>query len=164
MTSSVFPPAGSFGKVQRVVNGIGGPNPVPWITSQKYPHLGGPDSRTDIRGGIEAAGIAHLRRFVEDGGLFIPIASMTEVPVAYGLVESVAVARPDKLKVVGSVLSANITDNLSPIGYGYERNLGVYLNRGLVLETGIKAVIGSEIEDLLGGGASAGRPSGARRA
>ncbi|OGD18782.1 MAG: hypothetical protein A2W03_14890 [Candidatus Aminicenantes bacterium RBG_16_63_16] len=156
----VLPPAGKFGKVQRVVNGIGGANPVPWMKTEKYPHLGGPDSRADIRGGIEAAGIAHLREFVEDGGLFIPITSMAEVPIAYGLVESVAVARPDKLKVVGSVLSANINDNLSPIGYGYERNLGVYFSGGPVLETGTKAVIGSEIEDLFGGGASAGRPSG----
>jgi len=156
----IFPPAGSLGKVQRVVNGIGSPNPVPWMKTEKYPNLGGPDSREDIRGGIEAAGIAHLRRFVEDGGLFMPIASMGEVPIAYGLVESVAVAKPDKLKVVGSVLSANINDILSPIGYGYERNLGVYFSGGPVFETGAKAVIGSEIEELFGGGASAGRPSG----
>ena len=156
----IFPPAGSLGKVQRVVNGIGSVNPVPWVKSEKYPSLGGPDSREDIRGGIEIAGIAHLQKFVEQGGLFIPITSTAEVPIAYGLVESVAVAKPEKLKVTGSVLSANITDISSPIGYGYERNLGVYFSGGPVFETGTKAVIGEEIEDLFGGGASAGRPSG----
>jgi Zinc carboxypeptidase len=156
----IFPPAGSLGKIQRVVNGIGGANPVPWVKSEKYPNLGGPDSREDIRGGIEIAGIAHLRKFVEQGGLFVPITSMAEVPIAYGLVESVAVAKPEKLKVTGAVLSANINDISSPVGYGYERNLGVYFNGGPVFETGTKAVIGAEIEDLFGGGASAGRPSG----
>ena len=67
---------------------------------------------------------------------------------------------PQKLKAMGSVLSANITDMLSPIGYGYDRNLGVYFNGGPIFETGIKAVTGMEIEEMLGGGASAGRPSG----
>jgi hypothetical protein len=156
----IFPPAGMLGKAQRVVNGIDGGNPVPWMKTEKYPNLGGPDSREDIRGGIEISGVMHLRRFIEQGGLFVPIASMAEVPIAYGLVESVAVVRPDKLKVTGSVLSANVTDTTSPIGYGYERNLGVYFSGEPVLETGMKAVTGAELEDLLGGGPASGRPSG----
>jgi hypothetical protein len=156
----IFPPAGMLGKSQRIVNGIGGDNPIPWIKTEKYPHLGGPDSREDIRGGIELKGIVHLRRFIEQGGLFVPITSMADLPISYGLVESVAVAKTQKLKVAGSVLSANITDILSPIGYGYDRNLGVYFGGGPVFETGVKAVTGMEIEEMLGGGASAGRPSG----
>jgi hypothetical protein len=156
----IFPPAGMLGKAQRVVNGIGGGNPIPWMKTDKYPNLGGPDSREDIRGGIEIGGMLHLRRFIEQGGLFVPITSAADVPIAYGLVESVAVAKPEKLKVIGSVLSANITDATSPIGYGYDRNLGVYFSGEPVLETGMKAVTGAEIEDLLGGGSAAGRPSG----
>ncbi|MGB7297067.1 MAG: M14 family zinc carboxypeptidase [Candidatus Aminicenantales bacterium] len=156
----IFPPAGMMGKSQRTVNGIGGENPIPWMKSEKYPHLGVPDSREDIRGGIELQGIAHLRRFIEEGGLFIPITSMADLPISYGIVESVAVIRPQKLKAGGSVLSANITDLLSPIGYGYDRNLGVYFGGGPVFETGFKAVIGMEIEELLAGGPEAGRPSG----
>ena len=156
----IFPPGGMLGKSQRIVNGIGGENPIPWIRTEKYPHLGGPDSREDIRGGIELKGIVHLRRFIEQGGLFVPITSMADLPISYGLVESVAVAKTQKLKVAGSVLSANITDLLSPIGYGYDRNLGVYFSGGPVFETGVKAVTGMEIEEMLGGGASAGRPSG----
>jgi hypothetical protein len=156
----IFPPAGMLGKSQRIVNGIGGENPIPWTKTEKYPHLGGPDSRKDIRGGIELKGIINLRRFIEQGGLFIPITSMADLPISYGMVESVAVTTPQKLKAVGSILSANVTDMLSPIGYGYDRNLGVYFSGGPVFETGIKAVTGMEIEEMLGGGASAGRPSG----
>ena len=155
----IFPPSGLFGKVQRVVNGIGGENPIPWKKTEKYPNLGGPDSRDDIRGGLELKGIAHIKDFIDKGGLFIPIASMAELPISYGIVESVAIAKPNKLKVVGAVLSANITDSISPIGYGYERNLGVYFSGSPVLETGMKAVTGADIEELLGGVMS-GRPSG----
>ncbi len=157
----IFPPAGMFGKAQRVVNGIGGETPVPWQKTEKYPHLGGPDSRDDIRGGLELKGVLHLKEFVEQGGLFIPITSSSELPTSYGLVESVAVTKPQKLRVAGSVLSANITDIMSPIGYGYDRNLGVYFNNGPVLETGMKAVTGGmDLEELFGGGGAKERASG----
>ncbi len=156
----IFPPSELFGKAQRVVNGIGGATPIAWKKSERYPNLGGPDSRDDIRGGLELKGIVHLKEFIDKGGLFIPITSSSEVPIAYGLVESVAVTEPSKLKVAGSVLSANITDALSPIGYGFERNLGVYFSGGPVFETGMKAVTGADLSELLGGGGPAGRPSG----
>jgi len=156
----IFPPAGMLGKSQRLVNGIGGEDPIPWKKTDRYPSLGAPDSRDDIRGGLELKGIEHLKDFISQGGLFVPITSSADLPISYGIVESVAVARTQKLKMGGSVLSANISDALSPIGYGYERNLGVYFNGDPVLETGMKAVIGADITDLLGGGAGAGRPSG----
>lgn len=157
----IFPPSGFFGKAQRIVNGIGGETPVPWKKTEKYPNLGGPDSRDDIRGGLELKGVLHLKEFVEQGGLFIPITSNAELPVSYGLVESVAVVKSQKLKVIGSVLSANITDITSPIGYGYDRNLGVYFSGDPVLETGMKAVTGGmDIEELLGGAAAKERASG----
>jgi hypothetical protein len=155
----VFPPSGFIGKATRLVNGIGGKEPIPWKKSEKYPNLGGPDSRDDIRGGLELAGIVHLKSFIEQGGLFIPITGMAELPVSYGIVESVAVANPPNLRVSGSVLSANISDLLSPIGYGYDRNMGVYFSGGPVLEAGMKAVTGAPIEDMFGG-SSKDRPSG----
>jgi hypothetical protein len=156
----IFPPAGMLGKSQRVVNGIGGAEPVPYKKTEKYPNIGTPDGRDDIRGGIELAGILHLKKFLDDGGLFVPITGMADLPISYGLVESVAVAEPKKLKVAGSVLSANVTDTTSPIGYGYERNLGVYFGGGPVLETGMKAALGVDVGELMGGGEAAGRPSG----
>jgi hypothetical protein len=156
----IFPPASLIGKISRVVNGISGKEPIPYKKTEKYPNIGTPDSRDDIRGGIELAGIAHLKDFIERGGLFIPIMSMAELPISYGIVESVASVEPKKLKAVGSVFSANISDMIHPIGYGYDRNLAVYYKGSPIFETGIKAAIGMEIEDIAGGGAGAGRPSG----
>jgi len=156
----LFPPTGGFGKIQRIVNGIGGETPIPWKKSDKYPNLGGPDSKDDIRGGLELKGILHLKEFIEKGGLFIPVTLTATLPIDYGLVESVAVIKPAKLKVIGSVLSANITDPLSPIIYGYERNLGVYFSGAPVFETGTKSVLGDISFEELIGGETKERPSG----
>ncbi|MEN6311319.1 MAG: hypothetical protein ABFD80_07240, partial [Acidobacteriota bacterium] len=157
----IFPPAAMMGKSQRLVNGLGGAEPVPYKKTERYPHIGTPDGRDDIRGGIELRGIANLSRFIEQGGLFVPIMSMADLPISYGIVESVAVTEPKKLRAVGSVLSASVSDPQSPIGYGYEGSLGVYFSGGPVFETGLKAVLGVDLEELLGDGVdAAGRASG----
>jgi hypothetical protein len=137
----IFPPV-MFGKAQRLVNGISGESPIPWMKSEKYPHLGGPDSSEDIRGGIGLEGILHLKKFIEEGGLFIPITNTASIPIDYGLVESVAVIKPEKLKTAGSVLEARFSDFNSPVAYGYDRTLAVYFNGAPVLETGMKAATG----------------------
>lgn len=147
----IFPPV-MFGKAQRLVNGISGDSPIPWRKSEKYPHLGGPGSLDDIRGGMGLEGVLHLKKFIERGGLFIPITSNASLPIDYGLVESVAVVKPKKLKTAGSVLQARIIDSQSPVTYGYGRNLAVYFNGAPVLETGMKAATGGlDIEDLMNG-------------
>jgi len=155
----IFPPV-AFGRAQRLVNGIGGDEPVPWKKTDKYPNLGGPDSRDDVRGGMELEGILHLKQFIEEGGLFIPITTNASLPIDYGIVESVAVTKPANLKMSGSVIQARISDTRSPVVYGYDKTLGVYFNGAPVLETGMKAATGGvDISALLGGGGK-GRPSG----
>jgi hypothetical protein len=154
----IFPPV-MFGKAQRLVNGISGDSPIPWKKSEKYPNLGGPDSREDIRGGMELKGILNLRRFIEEGGLFIPITTNVSLPIDYGMVESVAVVEPKNLKARGAVLETRIIDSQSPITYGYDRTLGVYFPGAPVLETGMKAVFGVDIGELFDGEPKE-RPSG----
>ncbi len=155
----IFPPV-IFGKAQRLVNGISGDSPIPWKKMEKYTHLGGPDSRDDIRGGMGIEGVVHLQKFVENGGLFIPITTNASLPIDYGIVESVAVVKTDKLKAPGSVLQARIIDNRSPVTYGYDRTLGVYFNSGPVFETGMKAATGGLDLSALIGGETGGRSSG----
>lgn len=155
----IFPPV-IFGRAQRLVNGVGGDDPIPWIQSEKYPNLGGPDSRDDIRGGMGLEGVLHLQKFIKEGGLFIPITSNASLPIDYGMIESVAVIEPDKLKMSGSVLQARIIDRRSPVTYGYGTKLGVYFSGEPVFETGMKAATGGiDISDLIGGEAKE-RPSG----
>ncbi len=156
----IFPPV-MFGKAQRLVNGIGGTEPIPWKKTPQYPHLGGPDSTDDIRGGIETKGILHLRSFIEEGGLFIPLTTNASFPIDYGMVESVMVVKPEKLKTQGAVFNARVTDIQSPIIYGYGRELGVYFGGSPVLDAGIKAVLGELAGELMSFGEEGrGRPSG----
>ena len=155
----IFPPV-IFGRVQRLVNGVSGDDPIPWTKSDKYPNLGGPDSRDDIRGGMGLEGVLHLQKFIQEGGLFIPITSNASLPIDYGMVESVAVVKPSKLKMSGPVLQARIIDRRSPVTYGYGTKLGVYFDGAPVFETGMKAATGGmDITDLFGGGTK-GRSSG----
>lgn len=155
----IFPPV-IFGKAQRLVNGISGDSPIPWKKMEKYIHLGGPDSREDIRGGMGLQGVLNLHNFIENGGLFVPITTNASLPIDYGIVESVAVAKTDNLKVMGSVLQARVIDTRSPVTYGYGRTLGVYFSGGPVLDTGIKAATGGlDLAALMDGGTE-GRASG----
>lgn len=155
----IFPPV-MFGTAQRLVNGIAGDDPIPWAASEKYPNPGGPDSRDDIRGGMEMQGVSNLMRFIKEGGLFIPITTNASLPIDYGMVENVAVVEPEKLKTAGAVLQARITDLTSPVSYGYGRTLGVHFSGTPVFETGMKAATGGlDIEAMLSG-ESSGRASG----
>ena len=83
----LFPP--TFFGLQQILNGIptrtqadgseaGGP--IPWQNSSTTPNLGGVDEAADIRGGLGFDGVAHLKKFVEDGGLFIPIGPSAHLP------------------------------------------------------------------------------------
>ncbi|MFQ6038030.1 MAG: hypothetical protein ACE5LV_05360, partial [Candidatus Aminicenantales bacterium] len=155
----IFPPV-MFGKAQRLVNGISGEDPIPWKRTKEFPHLGGPDSRDDIRGGMGLEGVLNLYRFIKEGGLFIPITTNASLPIDYGIVESVAVVKTEKLKAPGSVLQARVVDRMSPVAYGYGPTLGVYFNTAPVLETGMKAATGGmDLAAMLEGGTK-GRASG----
>jgi hypothetical protein len=77
-------------------------------------------------------------------------------------VESLAISKPKDLQATGVILNATISDAFSPVVYGYERDkpLGVYFNRGPVLETGIAASMGISTDDMREMGDVAGKPSG----
>jgi hypothetical protein len=118
----------------------------------------GPDQSDDIRGGMTLRGVLNLQKFVEDGGLFVPITNCTRVAVDYGLVSGVAIQEPRTLQARGSIYNATFADRRSPIAYGYAETLPVYFNQAPLFQ--IAATGGP------GGGAGAGeggvgaRPSG----
>jgi len=121
----VFPPA-SRGP-QAIVAGM--PmwgNPLPWKTTPLTPNIGKNDSTEDMRPGLGYAGIQHLQDFVAAGGLLIGVMDTADLAVTYGITPGVAIARPEKLKVTGSVLRAKIVDGAGPIAYGYGETLSAY--------------------------------------
>jgi hypothetical protein len=146
---------------QRLINGISGDTPIPWKKSPQYPNLGTPVSCDDIRGGMGLEGMLNLQRFVEAGGLFIPITTNVSLPINYGMVESVAVIKPEEVKAAGTILQTRVLDIMSPVTYGYDGTLGVLFSGAPVLETGMKAVLGDfDFDEMLFGKPKEPRESG----
>ncbi len=96
----IFPPVTS--SLPTLINGVrksrllddgsdfGGP--VPFKSSDLTPNLGGVDDSDDIRGGLGFDGLAHLKKFVENGGVFVPVTASAGLPVGLGMIEYVTIA------------------------------------------------------------------------
>jgi len=146
------------GSAQRVVNGLPRHgDPIPWKNSPLTPNIGmSPDTSDDIRGGMGLEGLLHVKKFVEEGGLFITIAGNAAIPIEYGLVEGVSITQTRELQARGSVYHAVVADSGSPIAYGYDDKLAVYFNQAPVLRVSLTGGV-----QLPGGASPPGsRPSG----
>ena len=113
-----------------------------------------------MRGGMSLRGVLNLQKFVEDGGLFIPITNCSRLAIDYGIVSGVAVQEPRQLQARGSVYNATFSDRRSPIAYGYAETLPIYFNQAPLFQvsTGGGGFGGGGGEG--GGGGATGRPSG----
>ncbi len=111
--------------------------PIPWQKSDVTPNWGGIDESPDIRGGLGFEGVAHLKQFVEEGGLFLAVGSSVHLPVDLGLTDSVTIADTHQLQARGSILRAKVEDAKSPIAYGYDETVGVYFNQAPVFKVSL---------------------------
>jgi len=128
----LFPPVGR--SPQQVVAGM--PmwgNALPWKTTALTPNIGGEDSTDDMRPGLGWVGLANLESFVRNGGLLITTDDTSELAVTFGLTQGVSLQRSQRLKAPGTVVRSKFVDLSSPIAYGYDENLSVYLSDGPVL-------------------------------
>jgi hypothetical protein len=142
---------------QRVVNGLPkhAPDATPWKKSDLTPTFGqAPDTADDIRGGIELAGLVNLKKFVDDGGIFVTIGGNASLPIDYGMVEGLSIVQTRDLAARGAVLRAQFNDRKSPLSYGYEDPLPVYFNQAPAFQ--LSAAGGIQF----GGGAAGQAPSG----
>src|SRR5206468_6702188 len=120
-----------------------------------------PDQSDDIRGGMSLSGVVNLQKFIEDGGLFIPITNCARVPVDYGIVTGVGILEPRQLQARGSVYNATFADRRSPIAYGYAETLPIYFNQAPLFQVAAGGGPGGGGGgEGGGGGAGDGRPSG----
>ncbi len=160
----IFPPVTS--SLPTLINGVrkrllddgsdfGGP--VPFKSTELTPNLGGVDDSNDIRGGLGFEGLAHLKTFVENGGVFVPITASAALPVGVGMLEHVAIAEPRQLQASGSVLRASVQDKRSPIAYGYDDTVALYFNEAPVFRV---SLAGGGFGRGGAGSESAARPTG----
>lgn len=157
----IFPPVG--GSSQAIVNGMPMRGaPIPWKGSDVTPNMGmAPDQTDDMRGGMSLTGVLNLQKFVEAGGLFIPITNCARVPIDYGIVSGVSINEPRQLQARGSVYNATFSDRRSPVAYGYTETLPIYFNQAPLFQVaaGGGGGFGGGGEGGPGGGPG-GRPSG----
>jgi hypothetical protein len=144
--------AGSSQSLLRGIPKVG--DPIPYKKSALTPNLGALDESDDIRGGMEAEGLAELAKFVQAGGTLITEGSTSAFVADYGLVGGVAVEHPAQLFARGSILRGQFTDLKSPITYGYDqKDIPVYFNQDPVFAVAEGRSGGS-------GGSGAGAPIG----
>ncbi len=105
---------------------------VPWEASEMYPALGHIDQTKDVRAGMGYEGVAALKRFVEQGGVFITEGSTAAFPVDMAITRRVSIKRTKSLQARGSIVRTTRADSLSPLLYGYKKELPAYFNQSPV--------------------------------
>jgi hypothetical protein len=150
----ILPPSTS---AMNWLNGRQATEAIPWKSLPGFPHLGGPDTSDDIRGGLDLEGIINLRNFVKDGGLLIAVGSSCEIPINFGLTSGVSIARTTALNAPGGVFRVLNAGGDSPVTAGYQDKFGVYFDQSPVL------VAGGGGGGFGGGGGGGNQGGGTRR-
>ncbi len=128
----LFAPVTGHTTARQIVDGL--PlygNAQPWAATALTPNFAKTDETPDVRPGLGEAGVAHLRGFVEKGGLLVTSGDSAEFAIAAGLAPGVSVAPTDKVKLTGSILGAVPVSTTSPVLNGYSGTLPVYSEAGL---------------------------------
>jgi hypothetical protein len=131
----LFPPVGAGDDPMILVRGL--PmwgEPMPWKTTPETPNLGKIDETDDQRPGLGFAGLDHLGKFVEQGGLLVGVEDTARLLISTGLAPGVRVADAKDLRVVGTIVDARFPDPRSPITEGLGDRLSVYSASGLSFE------------------------------
>jgi hypothetical protein len=127
----VYPHVG--GSAQQQVNGLTGPEPIPYKKSELTPNLGAQDQADDIRGGMGIEGLVELTKFVREGGTLLVEGSTSVIFPEYGITNGITIESPTQLFARGSIMRGVFSDRKSPIAYGYEAQVPVYFNQDPVL-------------------------------
>jgi hypothetical protein len=151
----IFPPVG--GSAQTIVNGMPRRgDPIPWKASALTPNFDkSPDQTDDMRGGMTVTGVANLQKFIEDGGLFVTIGGVSQVPIDYGITAGVSIQPADKLQARGSIYNGSFADRKSPIAYGYDATLPIYFSQAPLFQV----AAGGGGGGFGGGGGGGGGPT-----
>jgi hypothetical protein len=131
----IFAPVSGHTSAKQIVDGL--PmygNPIPWEKTALTPNIGRIDSTADMRPGLGEAGVAHLRSFVEQGGLLITSEDTSRFAIDEGLAPGVSVAPEKGAQVVGSILGSMPVDMHSPVMSGYTGTLPVYSESGMAFD------------------------------
>ena len=111
---------------------------IPWRRTDEYQNIGIIDQTDDVRRGMGYDGLKNLKDFIAGGGVFITEGTMAALPIDMAITRRVSIRRTSELQVRGSVLRAEVSDERSPIVYGYPESLAVYFNQAPVFRVDSK--------------------------
>jgi hypothetical protein len=132
----VFAPIGEVSS-QLIIDGIPGwNNAMPWQKSDLTPNLGRIDSTADIRPGLGYDGLAHLKRFIEQGGLLIASEDTAQFAIDTGLAPGVSVASRGDTRVAGTILNTVFVARDNPVAFGFGAGVPVISADGLAFNIG----------------------------
>jgi hypothetical protein len=127
----IFAPVGRSSSSE-IINGIPmWDNAMPWQKSDITPNLAALDSTADVRPGLGYDGLAHLKKFVEQGGLLITCEDTAQFAIDTGLAPGVSVAPHDDARVVGTVLNTVFVAPDHPVAFGYGPGVPVISANGM---------------------------------
>jgi hypothetical protein len=106
-------------------------NAMPWQKSDLTPNLPDGDSTADVRPGLGYDGLAHLKEFVEKGGLLITCEDTAQFAIDTGLAPGVSVSPAGDARVVGTVLNAVFVAKDNPIAFGFGAGVPVISAGGM---------------------------------
>jgi hypothetical protein len=123
----------TWGDLKRIVHGIDPAyGPLAYTKTREYPSHGIPNASSDITGGMGFEGLANLKEFIDQGGVFVTMASAGQLPVDGGLVRTVS--KTSVGRTPGSFLRAKVLRPDHPITYGYEELTSVFRGSGPVFD------------------------------
>jgi hypothetical protein len=94
--------------------------PLAYEKSAQFKSLGDYGSSPDITGGMGAAGVAELEKFVEGGGTLVTLGTSSLFPPEFGLTPTVDTSSPTgKFYAPGPIVDADIVRPENPVFYGY---------------------------------------------
>ncbi len=106
-------------------------DPIPWKKTELTPNIGVIDETDDMRPGLGWEGLQNLKRFIEQGGVYIGAGSAADFAIEFGLTRGVTMNTAGTgSRVVGSLLRSKLVDQKSPIAYGYQDDLAMYSDAG----------------------------------
>jgi Zinc carboxypeptidase len=105
-------------------------DPIPWKKTALTPNMI-IDNTDDTRPELGSAGLAHLQHFIEEGGVLVAAGEAAKFAVEMGLAPGVSITPAKDLRVVGSIVNATVTDDVSPVSYGYDNSFAVYSEDGM---------------------------------
>jgi len=107
-------------------------DPIPWVRSEEYSSIGIIDETDDVRRGMGYDGLKNLKTFIDRGGVFVTEGTSAAFPIDMAITRRVSIRQTSELLARGTVLRTVVTDESSPIAYGYADELAVYFSQAPV--------------------------------